>query len=387
MSNDIKKQKKQKILMCYHSSQYGGVEKQIYDIILGLSNVYDFYIAIPEGPLIEEYMKAGAVKHYDIKPKFEADLSYSYMVYKILKNEKIEVLHSHELLTGSLAVFGGWLARIPKRIYHVHTPFVEWKHASYKKYFSLVVNTIVNFFAGNIFATDVLALTESIKNTRVKKEFILPSKIRVIPNGVDLKSIKTSEQLRQKYRQKYKIPDNAIVLGNISRFTEEKGHEVLIRAYQKAINTDLKMMDNTLLLLAGGGKLLEEMKDLAKKLEISDRIIFTGRFEDSDRAGLINAFDAFVFPTYAEGFGIVLVEAMAGRLPCLVTDLPVLRDVGGEAVKYCDNRNPDVLSKAIIEFIREKNEWENLKEASYIKAQNYSMSQFINNYKKLYAIK
>jgi glycosyltransferase involved in cell wall biosynthesis len=173
-----------KVLICYHSSQYGGVEKHILDIIEGLSGEFIIYIACPEGPLVEEYLKAGAKKHIEIEPKFEADFGYSLRIKTIIEKENIDIVHSHELLTGSLATFGAWLAGCKKRIYHVHTSFTEWRYSSFKRYPALIINTIVNFIVGNIFATDVLALTDSVKKVRINKEFISANKIKVIPNGV-----------------------------------------------------------------------------------------------------------------------------------------------------------------------------------------------------------
>ena len=54
---------KKRLLMCYHSSEYGGVEKQILDIINGLSEKLEIIVVCPEGPMVKEYLRGGAIKH------------------------------------------------------------------------------------------------------------------------------------------------------------------------------------------------------------------------------------------------------------------------------------------------------------------------------------
>ena len=249
---------KKKLLMCYHSSEHGGVEKQILDIIEGLSNDFDITVVCPDGPLVIKYLQKGALNHINLKPRFEADLGYVYQIFTLIKKNRFDVVHSHEVLTGSLATFGAWLARCPKRIYHVHTPFSQWQYNTLKKIPALVVNTIANFVVGNIFATDVLALTPEIQKIRIKNEFICKSKIIIIPNGVKLDETKFTEIGRKEIRERYEIDDHDFVIGNISRFTNEKGHKILVDAFYKF----LKKSPNPSrykLFLAGGGALFADI--------------------------------------------------------------------------------------------------------------------------------
>jgi len=152
--------------MCYHSAQFGGIEKQILDLIKNLSKDFDFIIACPDGPLVEQYIGAGAVKHINLKPSWELDLFYIIKLSNLCRKENIDIIHSHELLTGCLATTAGFFAGVKKRIYHVHTTFFEWKHTGIKKYLSIIPNFIANFIVGNFFATDVLALTNVLKEIR-----------------------------------------------------------------------------------------------------------------------------------------------------------------------------------------------------------------------------
>ena len=371
---------KKRLLMCYHSAEYGGVEKQIFDIIKGLSEKLDIIVVCPEGPMVKEYLKGGAIKHIALSPRFEADLQYSLQIRTIIILENIDIIHSHELLTGSLATFGGWLAsfRKPiKRIYHVHTPFSLWRHNFIKSLPALLVNTFVNFIVGNFFATDVLALTDSIKKHRIFKEFIFPTKIRVIPNGIENSEFSFSKKGRLSFREIWHIPSNAFVIGNISRFTKEKGHEILIKAFSQIKKQNPNK--NMFLLLAGGGLLLDEIKSLSKSLGIYENVIFTDKFLETDKLNILSAIDLFVFPSYAEGFGIAILESMSMGIPTVATNLPVLKDVGGDAVIYAKMGD-------VSDFVNKMCDISTKRATLIERAKLFSMKNFVHNYAVLYEL-
>lgn len=371
--------------MCYHSSQFGGVEKHILDIISGLSKEFDFLVACPEGPLVEEYLNAGAKKHYNIYPKFEADFSYSLKIRNIIKREKVSVVHSHELLTGSLATFGAWLAGADKRIYHVHTSFTQWRYSNAKKYFALLINTFVNFIVANFFATDVIALTESVKNIRQSKEFVSSGKIRVIPNGIYLDQFTQNQLQSQEYRDSLGISEGAFVIGNIARFTEEKGHRVLIDAFSMLIKENREK--DFALILAGSGTLQNEMQLKVEELQLQSKVHFVGNFTETDKNKLLNSFDCFVFPSYAEGFGIALVEAMAVGVPVVASNLDVLKDVGQDAAVYFEVGDSIDLKNKLHNLADDSDQYKKLRGVGLDQSKNFSIQKFWQAYSRLYTLK
>ena len=367
--------------MCYHSAEFGGVEKQILDIIKGLSKEIEITVLCPSGPLVSEYLKAGAKRHIEMTPKAEFDLLYSFRIAKLVKTEGYDIVHGHELKAGSLAIFGAWMGRSPKRIYHVHTPFSQWKYTGLKRFPALFINTFVNFVVGNLFATKVIALTKSIRDIRIHKEFIFRSKIKVIPNGLDVQNLKFTDSGRSKVRQLYKVSNDTLLFGLVSRLTAEKGHIDLIQAYAEFRKLSSQ---KTKLLIAGGGSLLSETTKLARDLRISDYVVFTGRFTDKDKASLYSAIDVFVFPTHAEGFGYVMLEAMSVGIPVIANDIQILRDVGGDAIIYTDARNSQALAKTMQKVANDVTLQSFLKEKGREQVKKYSMENFIQKYKKLY---
>ncbi len=154
-----------------------------------------------------------------------------------------------------------------------------------------------------------------IATTRVyatKSEILrrFSSKVRVVDNGVDTKRF-NPEVSGETIRARYNLGKNKIALfvGALTTFHAYKGVDVLIRAFSLVS----KQCEGTRLLVVGGGNLLNSYKQLALELEISDLVIFAGYVDDNELPEYYAASDFAVLPSKdsSEGFGLVLIEAMA----------------------------------------------------------------------------
>ena len=115
-------------------------------------------------------------------------------------------------------------------------------------------------------------------------------------------------------RHELGIPLGRFCFGTIGRLVRKKNHGLLLEALAK-------MDDDSVLAIVGDGALKENLKQQAKRLGVSDRVVFCGAHDDARR--LMKAFDAFVLSsTEEEAFGIVLLEAMAASVPIVSSDAP-----------------------------------------------------------------
>ncbi len=141
--------------------------------------------------------------------------------------------------------------------------------------------------------------------------------IKIIHLGVDVSRFKFSELSRENIRREFGLGDD-IVIGVVSRISPGKGHEDLFMAF-KILSEEF---DNLKLLVVGGATLGEEryfmeVHELAKKLRISDKVIWAGFRRDVPE--ILSAIDIFVAPSHAEAFGLALVEAMSVGLPVVAS--------------------------------------------------------------------
>jgi len=331
---------KKKIVYVSNSSQYGGMEWHLYDLVKGLSKNYEITVICPKGPLVKEYKKEGAKVVID-SPLVDIDPFYLQRLLKYFKEIRPDVLHVHQLKTGVNALVAGFLARVPVRIAHVHTPISTWKIDDFKKN----INLFIYRNAVNLLSHFEIALTDSIKHQKVK-EGIKRKKLYVISNGVDYEKYQI-EASKESIRKSYDIDKNTFLMGTIgTRLSQEKDHKSVIKALYEL---DEKM-DNWHLIIGSSGPMEGELKDLVKKLNLTGKVSFIGRFAEKEKPLLLKALDLSIFPTLAEGFGIVLVETMSAGIPCIASDLKVLKEVGADTVVYYKNLDHKDLARKILAF-------------------------------------
>lgn len=375
-----------RILYTFNSGNPGGMERHVLDLVVGMtSHGHKVFVWCNEGPIVDWYRDAGA-KVFTKQIGFDVDIVYIQFLIKFLKDSNVDVVHAHELKAVTNSLIAGHFARTKVKISHTHTPISEWKIGKFKKSVNVLgYSRLVNWLADS-----EIALTDSRKRVKVK-EGIKQEKLFVIPNGIDVEQFTVGETRKNSYKNdilsKYGVPSEKFIFGNVSRTTLEKDHETLIRAFDDLLQYKEVNSENVHLLIAGGGELEENLKKLVDELGLIGNVTITGQFPDEEKIKLYSAFDAFVFPSLAEGFGIVLIEAMAMGLPAICSNLEVLEEVGGSAVfSYFEAGDYENLSQKMHELYMKRDRLENVSENAVERVRDkYSLEKFVNSYEDLYA--
>jgi len=164
----------------------------------------------------------------------------------------------------------------------------------------------------------VVAVSQNTKEEIIKKYSILQDKVRVIYlNGLDPKCqpLDKSKQLINRYKL-----NNSNVLVYLGQLIPRKNVRFLLDVIKK-LPSDWK------LLICGSGSERKKLETDAKLMELGDRVIFAGRISEDEKVAHFNLADIFVCPSRKEGFGIVLIEAMACGKPVLATNLKVFSEI------------------------------------------------------------
>lgn len=373
-----------KILYTLNSSKFGGMEVHVLDLVKGMvKKGHEVFVWCPEGQMSDLYKESGAQVTNEII-KRDIDGGYIKKLTSFVNENKIEIVHAHELK----AVINSLLAcnkTDAKLVTHTHTPISEWQINPLKRF----LNTKLNSFMVNKYSDVEIALTDSKKRVKIK-EGLKEDRLFVIPNGLDTTKFILSSIQRYEYEKeikaRYGIPETAFIFGDLGRISEEKGHEILVRAFAKFLKTHIFRKENFYLMIVGGGVLEEKIGNLVKELGIEKNVVITGRFEDVDKVKYLSTFDVFVFPTLAEGFGIVLIESLFMGIPTIASDLEVLKEVGGEFVDFFKVGDSDDLADKM-EDEYNKTGGDNkfiIEGAKEFVEKNYSMESFYENYENLY---
>lgn len=201
-------------------------------------------------------------------------------------------------------------------------------------------------------STRIIATTSYVTNDLVKFNYARNrAQIDIVPLGVS-PAFKPREYLDKgllkEVSEKFALPHNFILF--VGRLNVRKNIENLLRA--------LPLLDNTNIAIVIVGKEDWKSPDLQSILldpKIKDRIIFTGGVTNEELTGIYALAKIFCFPSYAEGFGLPPLEAMASGVPVVVSDRTALPEVCGDAAVYINPEKPESIAQAINLLLTDEN--------------------------------
>lgn len=200
----------------------------------------------------------------------------------------------------------------------------------------------------------IIGISKLIQQNVIRTHPIEPERVGCIPNGVDLRAFDVEGTDRTAVRAALGIPGDALVVGMIGRLCWWKGY----REFLEMAESLIKVEAGVRFLAVGGATLgeeeeVEEIRSLARSLHLDGKVVFTGFRKDVAR--LLSAMDLFVYPAYAEAFGLVLIEAMAMGLPVISSDCDGVPEivVDGKTGILVPPRNSGALTEAVLRMLKD----------------------------------
>lgn len=289
---------------------------------------------------------------------------------KIFKTNRFDIIYYTSPNVSLYASIGGWLAGIKNRVYN------QWglRYVSFegkKRRLFWLVEKITCMFSTTI-------RSASPENRLFAIEEHLCSREKISVNGIGgtigVKLVDCDcfdhNQARENLRKKYGIPQNAFVYGYVGRINADKGINELVEAFIKIQRKTSNMYLVMVGMLDDSNPVKEEN---LKIIHNNKNIILTGNVNTDQVYQYMAMMDVLSHPTYREGFGKVLQEAMGMRLPIITTDVPgprevVEKDVSGILVEV---RNVDDLAKKMEILYEDKELRMNLAKAGRKRAEQY----------------
>ncbi|MDY3373008.1 MAG: glycosyltransferase family 1 protein [Terrisporobacter othiniensis] len=139
------------------------------------------------------------------------------------------------------------------------------------------------------------------------------SDFEILNNAIDTKKYIYNEEKSLEMKEKLGVTYKFVV-GHVGRFRPQKNHSFIIDIFKEVCEKE----PNSILLLVGDGPLEEEIKKKVHDLGLEDKVKFLGSRDDVN--DLMQAMDVFILPSLYEGFGIVLIEAQASGLKCVISE-------------------------------------------------------------------
>lgn len=273
-------------------------------------------VASSGGELLTELNEKN-IPHFKVNIRTKKEISpllfrAGSVLVELVNKKNIDLIHSQTRITQLLAHHVSRLTKIP----HVTTC-----HGLYKK------RLIRRIFP--CWGDKVIAISEPVRENLVNYFKLPKDKVRLVHNGLDagLFSGHYSKEEKEKIKRDYGLKEKGKVVGNIARLVKVKGQEYILHAAKEI----LKVRPRTQFLIVGGGEEKDRLINLAKRLDITANVFFTGSLKKVE--DVLAIMDIFAFPAFwQEGFGLSILEAM-------VTGLPVVAsNVGGVYTLVKDNK-------------------------------------------------
>jgi glycosyltransferase involved in cell wall biosynthesis len=173
-------------------------------------------------------------------------------------------------------------------------------------------------------AARVIVPTNATKEDVVRFADVDPSRVSVVPYGVDARFAPIPDEQRRHIRGGLRSAQHVIM--HVSTGDPYKNVEGTLAVLAAVLESGLDVM-----LMRTGRKLSDGQRALARRLRLEERIIDCGRVSDARLVELYNAADVLLFPSYWEGYGWPPLEAMACGTPVVASDIAPLREVLGTA--------------------------------------------------------
>ena len=197
-----------------------------------------------------------------------------------------------------------------------------------------------------------IAISAAMKTFAIDIEGAPAEKIEIVHYGMQYRWLSDEDiaAARQRLRDELKLPADAQIMGMACRLVEQKGIPYALEALRR-IRSDVPRAH---LLIAGDGEKAAELRRLASKLGVADRVCWLGW--RADAADLMAAFDVFLLPSLHEGFGLVLLEAMSRRVPIIASEVGAIPEivVDGETGILVEPRDAAGLARAMTVLLKDR---------------------------------
>ena len=301
---------------------------------------------------------------------------------KIFEREKFDMVQYATPNASFYASVASKKAKIPVRLY------CQWgiRYVG----FSGIKRRIFKFLEKKVCknSTNVFAVSPKNMAFAIKEKLYPKNKAKVIGNGgtigVDLKvyDLNLKERWREEIRSKYQIKDSDFVYGFVGRLSKDKGAKELISAFQL-----ISTKENAKLLIVGPLESAELDEETLTLLKSNKNVISTGLIDNAEIKKYYSALDVLVHPTYREGFGMVLQEAGALKVPAITTNVPGASEVmvNNQSCVLVEPKDVLSLEKAMLKLLNDKELIARLGESAFERTKElYSRNVMLENQRIAY---
>jgi len=298
-------------------------------------------------------------------------ISQFVCLIKIIRREEISIIHAHWIIPQGLiaVVYKKLINKKIKIVASIHgTDINDFKGFLGKRLIKYVLNYI----------DELTVVSNSFKNKIVKLGY--GKKIFVFPTNIDTQLFNPG---RKDETLKERLGINGEFILFVGSLVKNKGVHLLIEAMPKIIIA----FPNAKLVVVGNGQLKQDLVKTSKKLGITNSVIFTGIVSNKQIPSYYATADLFVLPSFSEGLGGVITEALSCETLVLASPLKAFKDriIENKTGFYLKEITSEKISSKIIHILKNKEKFKPISETgrTYI-VNNFDWKNVGENYNKLF---
>ena len=292
-----------KVLQLVEGFSFGGAETKLLELVkhMDTNRFETTVISFGLGDEIKELFMQLNCRVFTFERKRQFDFALLRQVQDFIRDEEIDIVMTtlfYADVIGALAGHKGGAKGV-----------FSWETISSPKW--LVPHRFWAYRYAIRKADKVISVSKATADWLIKKRKVNPNKVMIIPYGVNLE--KFNPKVKTITRTDIGVNKEDMVIGQVSRLTEQKGHTYLIDAATRVVTE----IPNAKFVLVGDGPLRSRLEDKVRARGLQDHFVFLGFRQDVPE--ILPLFDVFTLPSLYEGLPNVVLEAMACGLPVVAT--------------------------------------------------------------------
>lgn len=265
--------------------------------------------------------------------RHDADFTLVWRLARLLRREQPDIVHTHLIHADLYGTIAARLARVPCVISSRHND----DRFRYRLPVRLLNRLLWHWTDAGI------AISDAIRDFSIRVEGAPARRMHTIHYGLNPTSLPPVPTARHEMRARLGLPDEITLIGSVCRLIEQKGLSYALRGFA-SVAAEFPLAHYV---IAGDGPLRRDLEHAAGTLGIAERVHFLG-WQDNVYP-VLASLDVFLAPSLWEGFGLVLLEAMAYRLPIISTRVSAIPEIvlDGQTGWLVPPRDADALATAL----------------------------------------
>jgi glycosyltransferase involved in cell wall biosynthesis len=362
---------KRKTLHIRSSFNIGGTETLLLNLFNHEQELIEFHLVLIRGGDLVERLRSASNKAYTLYRNRFIDIGVIRQINRIIRNEKIEIVHAHQEIELLYAVLLKCINPGLRIFYTIHLTNSRCDFAFF------LDKVLIRFCEKIITVSDSLKQHLVSRGYPAKKLLTLFNAVKLSGNALSPAEIETIESQIDHRPSDYII----MMTGN---FRPEKDHLTVVRAFNLLRN---KLPFLKLIFIGKQSDEYFNCLNITDKVDLNVRVFYLGAVSDAWK--YLPFADLFVFSSHSETFGLAVVEAMLMKTPVLASDIPVMQELFGKGkhFKLFPAGNAEALATGIESSVLEKSKetfGKSLENTCLYASENFSFDRYVQQLDMIY---